>query len=137
MDYIEFGLSAIIGAIIGSYITYYFTIKAKREETKLRYKEEKYSNLVVLLQGFVGVTASKETKIKFFEEYYRSWIYSSDEVITSINSMIALIRNSKGEPPDRETGREVIGNIILSMRKDLHGKTKLKYADFEYIDVLT
>lgn len=47
----------------------------------MRFKEEKYSNLLILLQGFVGETTSGETKKKFFEEQYKSWLYSSDNVV--------------------------------------------------------
>lgn len=123
-------------AVVGSYLTYYFTSRSKHEETILKYKEEKYANLLVLLQGFVGSTATSETKRKFFEEHYRSWIYSSDDVIKAINEMVKLVIESKGKSPDPELGRKVVGNIVLAMRKDLKGKTNLNYTDFRYIDVI-
>ena len=126
----------ILTAIAGSYLTYFFASRSKREESILKYKEEKYANLLVLLQGFVGSTATSETKRKFFEEQYRSWIYSSDEVIEAINEMVRLVIDSKGKDPDPELGRKVVGNIVLAMRKDLNGKTNLKYTDFRYIDVI-
>ncbi|WP_345991944.1 hypothetical protein [Sulfurimonas sp. HSL-1716] len=128
-------LLPIFTAIVGSYLTYFFTSRSKREEAILKYKEEKYANLLVLLQGFVGLTATTETKRKFFEEQYRSWIYSSDEVVLAVNKMIKLVIDSKGNNPDLEEGRKAIGNIVLSMRKDLKGKTNLTYKDFTYIDV--
>lgn len=59
-------LISVITAILSSYLTYYFTIKSKKSEAILKFKEEKYSNLLILLQGFVGRTASGETKRKFF-----------------------------------------------------------------------
>ena len=55
-------LIPILTAILSSYLTYYFTSKAKKNEAILKYKEDKYSNLLVLLQGFIGLTASSETK---------------------------------------------------------------------------
>lgn len=125
----------ILTAIAGSYLTYFFASRSKREEAILKYKEEKYANLLVLLQGFVGSTATSETKRKFFEEQYRSWIYSSDEVVKAINEMVKLVINSKGKDPDPELGRKVVGNIVLAMRKDLNGKTNLNYTDFRYTDV--
>ena len=54
-------LLPIISAVAGSYLTYYFTNKAKKNEAILKFKEEKYSNLLILLQGFVGKTTSGET----------------------------------------------------------------------------
>ncbi len=58
-------LIPVITAVLGSYLTYYFTIKSKKSEAILKFKEEKYSNLLILLQGFVGKTTSGETKRKF------------------------------------------------------------------------
>ena len=74
----------ILTAIISSYLAYFFASRTKCEESILKYKEEKYANLLVLLQGFVGSTATSETKRKFFEEQYKSWIYSSDDVVKAI-----------------------------------------------------
>ena len=130
-------LLVILSAVLGSYVTYYFTNRSKKNEAILRFKEEKYSNLLILLQGFIGNTASAETKKKFLEEYYRSWIYSSDGVIKSINEMLNLVRNSgSNKAIDHDLGRKSIGNIALQMRKDLLGGTKLDFKYFEYLDII-
>ncbi len=129
-------LLPILTAVIGSYLTYYFTNKSKKSESILRFKEEKYSNLLILLQGFVGKTTSGETKRKFFEEQYKSWLYSSDEVVRAINEMVQLVIDSRGKEPDPEKGKKAVGNIVLEMRKDLLGKTKLTTNDFRYTDVI-
>ena len=126
----------VFAAILSSYLTYYFTSKTKKNEAILKYKEDKYSNLLVLLQGFVGSTASGEIKRKFFEEQYRSWLYCSDGVVKAINIMIELVMDNKGNEPDPEKGRKAVGDIVLEMRKDLLGKTRLNYQDFRYIDVI-
>ena len=91
---------------------------------------------MILLQGFVGKTTSGETKKKFFEEQYKAWLYSSDEVVKAINSMVQLVIDSRGNAPDPEKGRKAIGNIVLKMRKDLLGKTELTTDDFRYTDVI-
>ncbi len=126
----------IVTAILSSYLTYYFAVKSKKTEAITRFKEEKYSNLITALQGFVGSTVSVNTKRKFFEEQYKSWLYSSDEVVKSINDLIKLLIEEKGNTPNPEKGREIIGTIILKMRKDLLGKTELSYKDFRYTDVI-
>jgi hypothetical protein len=125
----------IITGILGSYLTYYFTIKSKKQEAIQKFKEEKYTNLILMLQGFVGSTVSKETKKKFYEEQYKSWLYSSDDVVQAINELTDLLMKEQGADPDPVQGRKVVGNIILQMRKDLLGKTKLRYTDFRYTDV--
>ncbi len=126
----------VLTAIVGSYLTYYFTNKSKRNEAILKFKEEKYGNMLVLLKGFVGNTASAEPKRKFFEEQYRSWLYCSDDVVEAINNMVELVIQSRGSTPNPEKGREVVGNIVVAMRKDLLGSTRLKASDFRYTDVL-
>ena len=102
----------------------------------MRFKEEKYSNLLILLQGFVGETTSGETKQKFFEEQYRSWLYSSDGVIKAINEMVQLVIDLRGKRPDSDVGLNAVGKIVMEMRKDLLGKTELTSKDFRYTDVL-
>lgn len=134
-DVLLFILPALT-AVIGSYLTFYFTNKSKRNEAIFKFKEEKYGNMLVLLQGFVGNTASADPKRKFFEEQYRSWLYCSDDVVEAINSMVALVIQSRGSVPNPEKGRDVIGNIVVAMRKDLLGCTRLKASDFRYTDVL-
>jgi hypothetical protein len=129
-------LLPIVTAILSSYLTYHFAMKSKKTEAMIKFKEEKYSNLVVALQGFIGTTVSAETKRKFFEEQYKSWLYSSDDVVKSINELIRLLIEEKGQAPDPEKGRKIIGSIILEMRKDLIGKTELTYKDFRYTDVI-
>ena len=127
---------ALTSAIIGGFISYYFTSKSKKLEAVLKFREEKYSNLLILLQGFVGSTTSSEIKKKFFEEQYKSWIYGSDEVVTALNNLVDLVIKSQGKDPNPEEGRKAVGNIVLAMRKDLLGKTTLSYNDFRYTDVL-
>jgi hypothetical protein len=50
--------------------------------------------------------------------------------------MVALVIESSGSAPNLEKGREVVGNIVVAMRKDLLGCTRLNASDFRYIDVL-
>ncbi|MFA5075592.1 MAG: hypothetical protein WC436_05845 [Candidatus Babeliales bacterium] len=129
-------LLPVISGIVGSYVTYYLTMKSKKSEAIFRYKEEKYSNLFVLLKGFVGKTASGDLKRKFFDEQYKSWLYCSDDVVKAINNMVRLVIDSKGQAPDSQRGRKAVGEIVRAMRKDLLGKTKLQFDDFVYTDVI-
>lgn len=127
----------LLAGAISSYATYYFAIKSKRDEAVLKFKEEKYSNLLILLQGFVGNTTSAERKKEFFEEQYKSWLYSSDGVVKAINEMIELVKQTKGDNPNVYDGKKAIGSIVMEMRKDMLGKTNLTYLDFQYTDVIS
>jgi hypothetical protein len=129
-------LLSILAAIISSYLTYFFTNRSNRNDAIVKFKEQKYSNLLLKLQGFVGATASGKTKREFFEEQYQSWLYCSDDVVVAVNNLIRLIIDSQGKAPEPEAGRKAIGDIVVAMRKDLLGKTSLDYRSFRYTDVL-
>jgi hypothetical protein len=129
-------LISLIAGVVGSYLTYYFTNKSKRNEAIIKYKEEKYSKLLLKLQGFVGTTAKGQTKREFFEEQYQSWLYCSDEVVLAMNHLVNLVIENRGKTPNPDEGRKAVGNIVLAMRKDLLGKTNLDYKAFSYTDVL-
>jgi hypothetical protein len=129
-------LIPVFTLIVGSALTYFYGVKSKRTEAALKYKEEQYGKLIVKLQGFVGKTANAATQRDFLVELYKAWLYSSDEVIEAVNNLIVLLKESKGETPDLKNGHKVVGNIVIAMRKDLYGKTKLGYDSFMYIDVI-
>jgi len=130
------GLVPLLSAGLGAFLAYLFTARAKRDESMVRFKEEKYAKLLVKLQGFVGTTTSAKLKREFFEEQYQSWLYASDEVVTAMNDLVRLVVEGRGAAPDAETGRQAVGNVVLAMRRDLLKTTKLGYDSFRYTDVL-
>jgi len=129
-------LLPLISGIVGSYFTYYLTMRSKKSEAIFRYKEEKYSSLLVLLKGFVGKTASGDLKRRFFDEQYKSWLYCSDDVVKTINQMVKLVIDARGQVSNQQQGKDAVGEIVLAMRKDLLGKTHLLSTDFVYTDVI-
>ena len=44
--------------------------------------------------------------------------------------MVRLVVDSRGKPPDPEKGRKAIGSIVVEMRKDLLGKSRLTFEEF-------
>jgi len=128
-------LCSFISAVATLWIGYFVTVRVKKSESILKFKEEKYANLLVLLQGFIGETNSRDTKKRFFEEQYKSWVYASDDVVHAMNDLVKLLIEEKDNTPNPQKGRQVIGNIVLQMRKDLLGETELKENDFKYTSV--
>lgn len=128
-------LVPLVSAALGAFLGFLFTSRSKRDEAMLRFKEEKYTKLLIKLQGFVGSTTSAQTKREFFEEQYQSWLYASDAVVKSINELVHLVAEHRGADPSPEQGRKVIGEIVLAMRRDLLQKTNLDYTAFRYTDV--
>lgn len=125
----------LLSAGLGAFLAYLFTSRSKRDESIIRFKEEKYAKLLVKLQGFIGTTTSAKLKREFFEEQYQSWLYASDEVVEAINSLVVLVIASRGTEPDPEAGRKAVGEIVLAMRRDLLKKTALSHDSFRYTDV--
>lgn len=128
-------LVPLLSAALGAFLAFIFTSRAKRDESIIRFKEEKYAKLLVKLQGFVGTTTSAKLKREFFEEQYQSWLYASDEVVEAINNLVALVIASKGAAPDPVAGRKAVGEIVVAMRRDLLKKTELSHSSFRYTDV--
>lgn len=125
----------LIGIIVGAWLAYRLTLRTKANEAAARFKEEKYARLLVSLQGFLGVTTSAALKRDFFEHQYQSWLYSSDDVVRAVNELVSLIRGSRGHAPNPAEGRRAIGEVVLAMRRDLLGKTRLDSLAFQYTDV--
>jgi hypothetical protein len=128
-------LVPLLSAMVGAFLAYLFTSRAKRDESIIHFKEEKYAKLLVKLQGFVGTTTSAKLKREFFEEQYQSWLYASDEVVEAINNLVALVIANRGADPDPDAGRKAVGEIVLAMRRDLLKSTALGHGSFRYTDV--
>ena len=129
-------VTIIVSALVGSGLTYFFAIQKLRTETELRLKAERYSNLIKYLRGFVGSSAKKELKEQFFAEWEASWLYCSDEVFKNINRLLEHVTKLKNNPGNADGGK-ILGDIIISMRKDLlRKKTLLSNNDFIFWEVL-
>ena len=127
-------LSFIAGTVIlSTFLTYYFTKKSTEVDSARKHKEESYINLILHLNSFHEKYATTKNKEIFFQEYYKSWAYASDEVITCINKLIESVKN--GKVPTPEEGQKLIANIIIAVRKDLKVKSKIDPKVFEYIKV--
>jgi len=50
--------------------------------------------------------------------------------------MIQLVIDADGNNPKPIEDREAVGEIVVAIRKDLLGKTKLDYSSFRYTDVI-
>jgi hypothetical protein len=125
----------LLTAVLGAFLAYLFTSRAKRDESIIRFKEKKYAKLLIKLQGFVGATTSGKLKREFFEEQYQSWLYASYEVVSSINALVQLVVESQGKSPDPNLGFKAVGEIVVAMRRDLLKNTQLTYSSFRYTDV--
>ncbi|MFA5130095.1 MAG: hypothetical protein WC477_04220 [Patescibacteria group bacterium] len=130
-------VTIVLSALIGSGVTYWFGVRQLRTETEIRMKVEKYNNLIKYLRGFIGVSASSELKKSFLQEWETSWLYCSDDVFHAVQRMLDYARSlGKNGNGNSEVGKEILGKIIIAMRKDLlNKKTELTSKDFIFLDV--
>jgi len=54
--------------VLGCNISYYFASKSEKQEAIIKFREEKYSNVIIFLQDIIGNTGNSETKKNFFDE---------------------------------------------------------------------
>ncbi|PCH85368.1 MAG: hypothetical protein COB26_11940 [Piscirickettsiaceae bacterium] len=130
-DFIKFFLP-----LAGAVIAWVLNERRKRTWEEYRRKEECYSKLLASLTGFYTYAADAGVRSKFIEEYKKSWMYCSDEVIKAMNQMIYATKVGSTVTP--ECQREIIGGLIVEIRKDLLNrkltkKTKLNPKDYIHV----
>jgi len=129
-------ISIVFSGVLGSLLTYFFGVRKLRTEAELRIKTERYENLIKYLSGFTGRAANADTKRKFFSEWEKSWLYCSDEVFENVMRLIRHVKQKYEQLVLDEDGKEIMGDIIKSMRKDLlRKKTDIPSKDFIFWEV--
>lgn len=125
-------ISVIIGAVIGSYMTYIATIKVKFAEKKLEYKATKYGELIVNLKILVGSKKPLNTddvNNLILNKQYEIWLFASEEVIVAIDD---LLTHARSETYDENQGIKFLAEVVISMRKDIGVKTSISHKYFRY-----
>lgn len=123
--------ATVLIAVIGPSLTYYLGQRSNRLEARRRFKEKRYGKLVVLLErAYVGKSASLQTKKLFFDEYYKSWLYCSSQVIEAMNDFSRLFEGK--EAVDLKAANPKIEQLVRAMREDLGNSRSLKPGSVYY-----
>lgn len=130
-------IGLLTSAVIGSGLTHFVFnrrlegIKSQLSTASLRssaahqYREAKYAQLLTQLRvAYISEDASSATKNVFDETYSQAWLYSSQEVIRSIEDFIDIFVGRVSVP--QEEAELIIYSIIKAMRQDL-GQAELEY----------
>lgn len=117
--------SFVSGSFAGSMITYFLNKKFDIFQRTMEERRKKYTEISELLKGLYDTATpeeQKETKEKL-PTYYRSLqAWASDDVLTKlVELMKALDKKINIDEKYKE--------LIIAMRTDLLGKTKLKSGD--------
>lgn len=120
---IDQGLAIIISAII-AIVGYVLQARSSQnreiESKKHQRKIEQYENMIKALSGFYK-TGTTDAKNQFIEEYYKSWLYASNETLIKINEFLTLASKPQEGTieEDQDKRKEVIKAVLIYLRKDL------------------
>ncbi|MCK5306828.1 MAG: hypothetical protein KAJ66_06800 [Candidatus Omnitrophica bacterium] len=129
----------IFGGVSGYFIKSWLEKRAERETRIFERKREKYQNLLRYLKGFMEGTANKKDKQLFLNELSESWLYASDSVVLKANKLLDefIHSNEQGHPDDQNTAKNMLGELVLEMRRDLEYKnTKLKFSNYRILKIV-
>jgi len=119
-------ISFISGGFAGSIVTYFLNKKFDIFRRTMEERRKKYSEISELLKGLYNTATpeeQKEAKEKI-PTYYRSLqTWASDDVL------IKLVELMKALGLDQKIVDEKYKELIIAMRTDLLGKTKMKSED--------
>lgn len=116
-------LGVLLGGVITSFFQYYFGFQAKIKESEFLYKEVRYKAITIFMYCLVYSDTSsirrirpdlknlEDIKDEIKIEFVNSLLFASDDVIKSLQIFL------------KDTSEKNLMNAILSIRKDLWGRT--------------
>jgi len=131
-DFYYSALIPVLAALLSALLASWLTEQHLKKELVCKFKEQKYSELMFLLQAFFSNSKNNEMRQEFYNELYRSRIYASDDVLKKINLFFDWFDSNGGNPNNGPNGQKLIGELCLLMRNELLGKTSLVASDFKY-----
>ena len=123
--------------LIGAVIAWFANERRKRMWEEYKRKEDRYQELITSLKGFYLSSwtpeESKTHKNHFIDQLNLCWMYCPDDVIKKVYAFIDTVHT--GQKSTDEAKERALGELILSIRKDLIGRkilsnTSLKPEDF-------
>ena len=128
---------ALVSAVIGGYISYFFASKSKKSDAKQTFKEVRYKAIILLCYALIHYEKEKMTLIinrpdidsmdklknEIQTEFINMSLYGSDKVIIAMRNFVIL------------QNQDVLSKLAISMRKDLYGiRTSLDAKHFTLIE---
>jgi hypothetical protein len=125
-------LTPIIAAVIGASWFY---------KEKKRKQVEMYEELIKQFSSFYESNSDELGRTKFLEQYRFSFMYSSDDVIKSINKFLSCVHSEASED-SKKNKEKAAEDIFIAIRKDTYNffkilfkRTKLTCEDFKHVRV--
>ena len=121
----ELGLGTIIGVVIGSFLTHFFTMSRERQRIVVEQKTTAYSDF---LKGFADITISQREKNErngasalalLTGAKARTLVCGSNDVVTSLTNFFG--KGGELDTPEKKSAFEA---IVEAMRKDVYPGSK-------------
>lgn len=130
---INVAIGALIIAIIGPTTLELMRVHySEKKRVEHHEKEVRYKHMLIDLIGFYSGKVNREKIEEFCEHYRHAWLYSSDEAIKRINAFLIASGAVQQEIGEKEKSAQ---KMVLEMRQDFRGKTKLTPEDFLFVTV--
>ncbi len=108
-------------------IAWWLNERSKLKWEKQIRKEDRYLGFLEAVHGFYVTSNDKERKEQFIRELRLAWLYCPDDVITAGNAFLDTV--AIGVQFSDENKEHALAEFVIALRRDLHGKTKLRVED--------
>lgn len=128
-------LASILTGLLAPLVTGWYKIRKDKEFRKFQQKEERFFSLLTDVVAFTVGAEDVTQKEKFLQAYRQIWLYASDEAIKSINNFFRSVGAHFRKWEELGEAYKRHNQMILQLRKDFYGKTKLNPEDFLIVTV--
>jgi len=126
--------SGIIGAVSGGVVSYFSNKKLDIHRRTMEMRKEVYSQINELLTGFYSNATDNERiimKNNLLKHYRAVQVWGSDEDVRGFKLLLDTLRVENAKSQQEKIS--VYKQFIITMRKDVLGKTDLSPDDFEIL----
>ncbi len=123
--------SGIVAAIVGGLVTYLSNRKLDMQKRTMETRKEIYTKVNEMCSAFYSIGNSSFSKNNLLPYYREVQIWGSDEVIRCFQNFLKAL-DKKNEIVQEEKDY-IFKEFIISMRRDILGKTNLEPSEINII----
>ena len=127
----------MIGAWIGSAISWHRSQAQKRRQDEYNRKESLYRALLGALAVFYAGRSSEGGASPFVDQVRLAWLYAPDEVMHKLYAFLNTQKEGIPASEKNEAGRRTMAEVVAAMRTDLFQtvkrETTLSADDYQHL----
>ncbi|GAG57176.1 unnamed protein product [marine sediment metagenome] len=125
--------SSLLGSILGPQLTQWYKTQSGKDVSKYYKKEKCFFTIVTDIGGFRSERSEPAKKENIYKSYRQLWLYASDETIRKINEFFFSMGAKRLSYDELTKSSKGHCELILQIRKDFYGETKLKPEDYQIV----